>query len=186
MCLEITILWHTFAGMINQLARVLAFTGPGYMRRRAHPGCRWCCRWCCCVHPQPKRPWLRNGSAILTHPSLSLSGRVSAPSPRTAAPCPAGCWLALRSRCQCSAPLHPCLLPSRRASGGSAAAANWTGPEVNKVAGRWRHEDAANRMGDTTFFRVWALIFLLFFAAGVLRPRRLWNRLPRLPVMKTA
>lgn len=83
-------------------------------------------------------------TAILTHPALSLSGTVSAPSPGTSAPSPAARWLRPQSRCRCSAPPRPCLLPLQQQQQHHHHQ-QLTGPEVNKCASWWRHVDATNR-----------------------------------------
>lgn len=75
-----------------------------------------------CAPPSPFPP-------ILTYLWLSLSGRASAPSPGTSAPCPAVGWLRRPLQCQCSAPLRPCLLPSQQAS----AATNWTRSKYGRL-----------------------------------------------------
>lgn len=61
-----------------------------------------------------------SSTAILTHPSLSLWGTVSAPSPGTSAPSLAARRTVLQWRCQCSAPLRPCSLPLRRSTSTSS------------------------------------------------------------------
>lgn len=75
-----------------------------------------------CAPPSPFPP-------ILTYLWLSLSGRASAPSPGTSAPCPAVGWLRRPLQCQCSAPLRPCLPPSQQAS----AATNWTRSKYGRL-----------------------------------------------------
>lgn len=76
----------------------------------------------CAPPPSPFPP-------ILTYLWLFLSGRASAPSPGTSAPCPAVGWLRRPLQCQCSAPLRPCLLPSQQAS----AATNWTRSKYGRL-----------------------------------------------------
>lgn len=124
----------------SDTASLCAMRGPGFLRRRAHPGCGWCCRRGCSVPPQLKgiAPYFRLG--YFNSPfAFSVGKSLCAFSKNLCA---------FSGRSLDNAAVAMSMQRSASSLLTSIAAGNrqrLTGPEVNKGARWWRHGDAATR-----------------------------------------